>query len=91
MNQKAHSNYAEAFDAKFGTPCEQVRWQQEKEELVRRLQESERDAARYRWIRNECDGMPPWAETDDAWGGPEHLDDAIDAAMQENTDGKADE
>lgn len=37
-----------------------------------------RDAARYRWIRDQktC----PWAETDDAW---ENLDSAVDRAMNE--------
>lgn len=42
------------------------------------------DAERYRWIKDNSDGMPPWAETDSAW---ENLDAAIDAARKEKSNG----
>jgi hypothetical protein len=41
------------------------------------------DAERYRWLHSQCDGGPPWAETDNAWFDGEELDAAIDAARSE--------
>lgn len=43
-----------------------------------------RDAERYRWLRSQCSGMPPWSEADSAWGSPEDLDSAIDAEITPN-------
>lgn len=45
------------------------------------LAQYERDAARYRWLRDMADGSPPWAETDPAWESPQSLDAAVDALM----------
>lgn len=44
-------------------------------------QQDELDARRYRWLRKECNNMPPWAESDPVWDTPESLDAAIDAAL----------
>lgn len=54
-------------------------------ELVRRLREAEKDAARYRWLR-QSKSNPAYAARSTAYGvsmlRQDLLDEAIDAAMQ---------
>lgn len=74
------------FDKLNGTPCAEVRWQQERDALAE-------DAARYRWLRDSNSEtlcavhIHYWADDDmgqapiDLLGG-QYLDDAIDAAIR---------
>lgn len=62
-------------------------------DMAKRLEAAERDAARYRWLRNDASDdfeVTQWMSNDLKWVmnviDPDGMDEAIDAAMQEPTD-----
>lgn len=88
---ESQRNYAKLADTYYGTPCDQIRWQQEKEELLTKLAEAEKDAGRIDYLAAKCCGASDserYLPFRLYWGKGTHktIREVIDEAMEEHKD-----